>query len=356
MIWIILLVFAIAVAVAQHQWAGSALRKLSVESGADRILARPGEKITWSAKVNNHSRLPVLFSRLQLQFPGTTVFEAEPDWIRSHCRQSIHLWHVEEKLSLMPLKSRTGKVTFSMPDRGMYSIGNYRLSAGDLLGFREEAMNGPGGTVVVMPKEAKNKKLVDAVGGFLGDISVRRYILEDPILTVGFRDYTGREPMKSISWTRTATAGSLQVKQFDHTAEQTVIVLLNVEGGTPDQLEGCFRLMRSVCQQLERRKIPYGLRTNGNLPGPVSKLFFLAEGLGSSHLNAILYALGCADYARYHSFRYLTEQTLRHRKKNEAYILITPKVDSQIRSCLRSLETAVGNPVCVLSGDEEVQA
>ena len=355
MIWIILIVFALLLAVAQNRWAGEALRKLSVEGSADGILVKPGEKIIWSDKVSNHSRMPVLFSRLQLQFPGNTVFEAEDAWIQSHCRQSIHLWHVEEKLSLLSLKSRTRQVTFSLPERGVYSVGSYRLSAGDLLGFREEAMNGPGGSVVVMPREARNQKLLEAVGGFLGDISVRRFILEDPILTVGFREYTGREPMKAISWTRTATAGALQVKQYDYTAEQTVMVLLNVEGGGPEALEGCFRLMRSVCQQLERRKIPYGLRTNGNLPGPVSKLFFLAAGLGSSHLSTILYALGCADYARYHSFRYLTQQTLRNHKQNEAYILITPQIDPQVRGCLKSLETASGNPVCVLCGEEEAR-
>lgn len=356
MIWIVLLLAAVLLAIAQSRWAGAALRKLSLEGSTDHVLAEPGEKITWSAKLNNHSRLPVLFSRLQLHFPGNTVFAAEDAWISSHCRQTLQQWHVEEKFSLLPLKSRTRKIVFSLPDRGVYSIGSYRLSAGDLLGFREEAMNGPGESVVVMPREAKNQKLLEALGGFLGDISVRRFILEDPILTVGFRDYTGREPMKSISWTRSATAGKLQVKQFDHTAEQTVMILLNVEGGKPEQLEGCFRLMRSVCQQLERRKIPYGLRTNGSLPGPVSKLFFLAEGLGSSHLNAILYALGRADYACYHSFRYLTQQTLQHRKKNEAYILITPHVDGDTRNCLKLLQTAVGNPVCVLSGEEEAMA
>ena len=44
----------------------------------------------------------------------------------------------------------------------------------------------------------------DVLSGFLGDVSVRRFIYEDPVLTTGFREYTGREPMKHISWTQSA--------------------------------------------------------------------------------------------------------------------------------------------------------
>ncbi len=356
MIWTVLLLAAALLALAQWKWAEAALEKLSYEGGPDRILVQPGETVTWWAKLNNHSRVPVLFARLQLEFPEKASFQAEEEWIEDHCSQTLYHSYVEDKLSLMPLKSSIRLVCFTLPDRGCYNIGGYRLSAGDLLGFREAVTNGKGSSLVVMPREAKNQKLIEAFGGFLGDISVRRFILEDPILTVGFRDYTGTEPMKSISWTRTATAGKLQVKQYDYTAEQTVMILLNTQDGTPQQLEGCFRLMRSVCQQLEKRKIPWGLRTNGNLPGPVSKLFFLAEGLGASHLNTVLYALGRANYACYHSFRYLTEQTLRHRKKNESYVLITPRTGQAEQSCLRSLQTAAGSPVCVLVGQEEAES
>lgn len=84
----------------------------------------------------------------------------------------------------------------------------------------------------------------------------------------------------------------------------------------------------------------------------MGKLFHLADGLGQSHLNSILYALGRADYTCYQSFRYLTKQTLRHRRSNEAYIVITPKLSDDGRACIRSLEQAVGNALCVLTAEE----
>ena len=356
MSWGLLLIGGLLLAVLQKRWAPEGLKRLTVQGKTDKLLAEPGETVTWHATVENHSRLPVLFSRLQLHFPGEVTFDAPTHWIRDHCRQTLYKWHVEEKLQIHSRHSVTKQVSFSFPTRGLYEVGSYRLSAGDLLGFQEAFREGTGGSVVVIPEKARNQKVLEALGGFLGDISVRRFLMEDPILTVGFRDYTGREPMKSISWSRTAVTGTLQVKQYDHTAEQTVMVLLDTEGGTPEQLEGCFRLTRTVCEQLERRKIPYGLRTNGSLPGPVSKLFYLAEGLGDSHVNTVLYALGRADYACYHSLRYMTLQTVRNRRKNESYILVTPSAAAEKWSSVRMLQEAAGNPVCILSGQEEADA
>lgn len=353
MSWILLILAVAVLAVLEKYWAPAVLKALRMKGSCDRVMAEPGEVVTWSAAVENHSRLPIPFVRLTEHFPSQAKVTGDPGWIRTHCRKAIQQWYVEEKLSLAPRQRNIRKVQMTFARRGKYAIGGYQLAAGDLLGFQEEHKNGDAQSIVIIPERSASRKSLDALGGFLGDISVRRFILEDPILTVGFREYTGREPMKAISWTRTAAAGTMQVKQYDHTAEQTVMILLNVEGGSPGELEECFRLVRSVSEELERKKIPFGLRTNGNLQGPVGKLFWLADGLGSRHVNTILYALGQADYTCYHSFRYLISQTLHHRKNNEAYIVITPKLTEEVTGYRRTLEAAVGNPVCVLTGDTE---
>ena len=352
MSWLIGLLALLALIIGQRCWAPWALKKLRFAGDCDRICAEPGERVVWSGSVTNTGRLPIPFVRLWESFPADARVVAEPEWIRSHCRESLRSWHVEEKMSLMPGQRITRQVTMRFAKRGVYTLGASRVSAGDLLGFSEETVDFPAETIVIIPERSRNRVSTQAVGGFLGDVSVRRFILPDPILTVGFRDYTGREPMKDISWTRTAVTGTMQVKQFDHTAEQTVQVLLNVQNGMPEELEEAFRLTRSVCEALERKKISWGLRTNGNLPGPVGKVFHLAEGLGSSHLNTILYALGRADYTCYRSFHYLTRQTLRHRKDNEAYIVITPPLADGDQRDLQALRQAVGNGLCVLTARE----
>lgn len=352
MSWFLLALAAIVLAVLEHIWAPYALKALSFHGGCDKEMAEPGEIVTWSGTVENNCPLPIPFVRLLERFPQDAMVRGEEAWIRTHCSTGMMQWFVEERMSLKGRQSRTRKVSFAFPKRGCYSVGSWQLSAGDLLGFREVNKTGDGGEIVIIPDRSRQTKALNAVGGFMGDISVRRFILEDPVLTIGFRDYTGREPMKAISWTRTATAGSLQVRQYDHTAEQHVMILLNVESATEEALEECFRLVRTVCEELENKKIPYGFRTNGNLPGPLGKIFWMAEGLGSRHKNTILYSLGKADNTCYYSFRYLTNQTLKHRKSNESYIVVTPELSGKAAACIRDLETAVGGAVCVLSAEE----
>lgn len=338
----------------EYKWAEYALKALHIRCNCDQTLVEPGQSITWSATVENHSRLPISFIRLVQDFPINATPREDRFWLNNFSRKTLFAWYAEYRMTLRGRHSVTRKVTMDFKDRGVYRIGDYQLGAGDLLGFREVHYHGSGQKIVVIPHRSRQNGAIDAVGGFLGDISVQRFILEDPILTVGFREYTGREPLRAISWTRTAQSGSLQVKQYDHTAEHHVVVLLNTEGADEEQFEECLRLTRSVCEKLEQRKIPYAFRTNTNLPGPLGKVQTLVEGLGQQHLDLILYGLGGADGICFHSFRYMTRQTIKKRKGNESYILITPDDKGEVYSCIQELSKAVGTQICVLKGCEGV--
>lgn len=352
---LILIAAAIGIFLLERKWGPYALSSIRILNSCDHPLAEPDQPVTWSATVENYSRLPIPFIRLIQTFPNETEYVGDKAWWNARCRKMQHSWYTEDRLTLRGRRSVTRKVQISFAERGVYTVGNYNVGVGDLLGFREEKRIGNGEKVVVMPRRSCQKVAVDAVGGFLGDVSVRRFILEDPILTTGFRDYTGREPMRAISWTRTAQSGVLQVKQYDYTAEHHVVVMLNVEDATEAQLEECLRLTRSVCETLEQRKIPYAFRTNGNLPGPMGKIQTMVEGLGEQHLSTILYGLGGADGTCFYSFRTLTRYTLKNRHSSDAYIVITPDDKGEVPDCVNKLSNAVGAPVCVLKGCEEVQ-
>lgn len=353
MIYMILILFALVLGVLEYYWANSSIKAMDIRSDADHILAEPGEVVTWSAAVENHSRIPIPFVRLVASFSADIRLHSEPIRTSPHSSTSFTNHPVEVRMALRPRRSATRQVKLSFSRRGQYTYGNCQVSAGDLLGFKETFKHGTPQSIVIMPERSAQQVSIDALGSFLGDICVRRFILEDPILTLGFRDYTGREPMKSISWTRSATAGSLQVKQFDHTAERHIVVLLNVEGATGAEFEECLRLVRTVCEKLEQKKIPYGFRTNGSINGPVGKIFHMAEGLGSRHLRTLLFGLGRADKTCFHSFHYLAERTLKHRSSNESYIIITPALKGSARAAVRKLENAVGNNLCILTARVE---
>ena len=107
------------------------------------------------------------------------------------------------------------RIPASIAARGRYLVQGFTVSGGDFLGLSEySAAFGWGGEIVVPPREAPQAEVDALFGGFLGDISVSRFLFEDPVLTLGYRAYTGREPMKAISWTQSARTGSLMLAVY----------------------------------------------------------------------------------------------------------------------------------------------
>lgn len=354
MIVVFVICLAVLVAVWEKKWTPVVLSYLSYRGVCDQFLVEPGTAVTWTGTVENKSRLPVLFVRLWEYLPAGALVQAEEEWLRTHENRGLRTAYIEERFSLMARQKRTCQIVYELPKRGRYEFGRYMLAAGDLLGIDEKSRQGDlRQHVVVMPGRIQDVSAMDVLGGFLGDLSVRRFIMEDPILTVGFRDYSGREPMKDISWTRSAVAGRLQVRQYDYTVEQRVTVLLNVEGAGKEMLENCFSLTRMVCEELERKHIPYAFQTNGDAVGPVGRIWWLAEGLGSQHLDTVLYALGQASSTCFFSFQTMIEQCMDRAERGASYILITPPLSEKEKMLLNPLQSMAGTPVCVLMGKEE---
>ena len=184
--------------------------------------------------------------------------------------------------------------------RGRYFLKEMLVSGGDFLGLNERDRSYSAfREVVAVPRPAPSQTVGEVLGGFMGDVSVRRFIMEDPVLTLGYREYTGREPMKMISWSQSARGMGLMVKKYDYTLEPAVSVLMNIHSDAEncdDVLERCFSITRTVCETLEERGIQYDFATNAVIAGAMSDLSSMSEGLGQRHLEGVLEALGRATY------------------------------------------------------------
>ena len=62
---------------------------------------------------------------------------------------------------------------------------------------------------------------------WLGDVVVRRWIIEDPFLTAGVRDYSAGDPLNSINWKATARTNDLQVTKKDFSADHHLMIYVN---------------------------------------------------------------------------------------------------------------------------------
>ena len=150
--------------------------------------------------------------------------------------------------------------------------------------------------------------------------------------------------MKQISWKQTAKVGRLMVRQNDYTTDRVAVVMVNMDSSQRPQLEECLKLVRTVCEELEEKKVPYELMSNGDL-------LSIPEGIGRGHLFFILRRLGMSRLAGFTTFESLVERCVRRRRSNCSYIVITPLLGPEGKSLIGRLSRHIdSSPIVMVPG------
>lgn len=322
------------------------LRHLHVEFSVDSPLTEPGEVVTLRYTVHNTSRWPVLCAALSLQLdPEVQFWEDEAPRQRTAHRDFLGT-RIDHHFYLLPYRKFSGKARISFRQRGVYELGRYYLESGDLLGLSPVVRNGETELRVVCTAKRCELPELDTRGGLLGETSVRRFLFDDPSMLKGYREYTGREPMKQISWMQTAKTGQLIVRLNDYTVDRNVNILLNMESAPLSALERCMELLRSVCEELEAQRVPYALFSNGDV-------FSLKEGLGRSHLFYIQRRIGLSRLGAFFGFSTLVDRYVRHPRENSSCIVITPSRSASVEAALPRLRQYCGREPTLLCGGDK---
>ena len=313
-----------------------------------------GEPFELTTVITNGKPRPVLFLHLEENVPdGLVLLDQDSPEKRivldAHNQKKASL---QQTLYLMPRQKVTRTVRCSLPDRGRYVMHDGKMEVGDLLGFEANTMQlAYFREMVVLPKKVECPAIEAAFGNYLGDITVRRFILTDPILTAGFREYTGREPMRDISWPISVRQNKLMVKQYDYTSELTASVLLNIANGTNEQKEFGYSYARCACEFLERKRVSYSFLTNAYVTSSTGRWSFMGEGLGDSHLSAILEGLGRGSYESVGGLKKLLNSLTRQTDRSKAFILVTVPLSEEDHRLLRMFENRTGISFFIISTD-----
>ncbi len=311
-------------------------------------LVEPEEEFKVISEVKSTRRLPVFYLRLDEKVPDKLVIKSGTSTQREMTKELLEeeLVTLRQTVYLMPRQKVTRTLVCSLPSRGRYIFRSSELCIGDLLGIEESRRSFPYITeVVVFPRRIESSAIEAAFGNYLGDISVRRFILTDPILTVGYREYSGREPQKDISWPASLRQGKLMVKQYDHTSELSANVMLNIDGGSPEEIEQAYSLARFVCESLEKRRVSYSFATNAGTANAAGVWTYMGSGLGEPHLRAILEGLGRATHDRVRSFSALISSLSRGPETAKAYVLVTTPLSPAQDALVSRVEARLGTQI-----------
>ena len=344
-ILLFLIVVIVLVLEAVSLWGNS--RVLPVEFDVDTTLVEPGEIATLYYTVKNPHRLPLLYAGFSMFFNADVTVCEDKEFCRTHVSRSDAGTRVAHHFFLPGRGMLSGKVRLTLTGRGMHELGRYFIETGDFLSLYPIIWSDQIGKKIICTSDKYAEEDMKFPGGELGDISVRRFILDDPTMLLGYRDYTGREPMKQISWNQTAKVGKLMVRQNDFTTDRIAVVMVNMYSSMRSQLEDCLKMVRTVCEQLEDAKIPYELMSNGDL-------LSLPEGIGREHLFFILRRIGLSRLAGFNTFNTLVERCVRRRRSNCCYIVITPSAGPEMNAMIERLgRYSDSRPIVMVPGGKE---
>ena len=307
----------------------------------------PGEVFRVITSVSNFGYRTIPFLKLEEMFPREINIQGVENELT---KQRNFLY--TNVLYIRGRQKITRTIQASLPHRGRYLLEGCRLLGGDFLGFRENLKElQQQEEIIIFPQLLNNDSIFQALSGYYGDFSVRRFYLEDPILVSSYRDYTGREPMRSISWMQSAKKNHLMVKGFDYTMDLSVTILLDVylhwsEGDHSEQIEYCFSLARTIAEFLEQKKVSYRLLTNAYIPNGNTVYEGLSKsGQGSHHFTMLLFTLGQANSNTFCSIDGLYNMAIKNYSGENAIFYVAPFEDEKRNSLVNNLQKRLNSQV-----------
>ena len=192
--------------------------------GESRVFA--GETTSVQLITTNQKPLPAPWLTVEDTFPrGVSITERQMTQVKGGEIQSL-----TNVLSLRWYERVVRQYTLHCPRRGYYFIGPAYLTGGDLFGlFQNRAKVSHLDRVIVYPAVVPLEELGFVGKDPFGESRSRQPIFEDPLRTVGIRDYHPEDSFRHVHWKATARTGALQSKVFEPTTTIQFGVFLNLD-------------------------------------------------------------------------------------------------------------------------------
>jgi len=250
--------------------------------------------------------------------------------------------------------------TMECLSRGIFTFGPVKLSAGDVMGFKEAfAELRVTDKLTVLPRMAAVRGIPWDEHFPMGYRPSRGWIHPDPLTVAGTREYVPGTPLKQVAWRITAKTGTLQEKLLEPTVQRNVVVALSLstadhywEGVNQELLETGIFVCASVCRELLHRGTPFGLATNSAGARSGRGALLIRQGLSQNHLSRMLEVLARLTMP-WMEFRATLRRLSREAGPDTGVIVImTHQIQGDWDEALALAET--GRPVVglVLTADE----
>ncbi|WP_100407943.1 DUF58 domain-containing protein [Bacillus solitudinis] len=349
--WFIIVTFLI-IGVQTFVYTKWGLKRIQYQRSFSEKFVFEGDSIEMVDEVANLKFLPMPWLRLESKIDASLKFRKQSDTDNDVDGNDFH----RTLFSLLPYQKITRKQYVTCEKRGFYRFEAVSLSTGDVFGFSSTFRQIPStAEVIVYPKIVSMKELPLPAHSWLGDITVRRWIIEDPFLHSGVREYANGDSMNTVNWKATARTSRLQVTKKDFSADHHLMIYLNFNQSEDHWLpitdialmEKGISYAASVANYAIEQGISTGFACNSYLDKQEKEAIRIEPEQSKQQLTFILETLAKVKLDTSKSFNYFLKEDIENKLKGTDVLLITAVVTESMRASIKRLE-AQGNAIKIL--------
>lgn len=246
------------------------MRALTYTRWFSRAEAFAGDTVEMVEVLRNKKPLPLPWLKAESRMSPYLAFGGA---IQDDALHEIADAYHRSVFFLAPFSQVTRRHTVRLLRRGRYHVGSVSLTAGDLFGLKLSMKQLDTGAVIsVYPRLLSERELDLPSSRWQGDLVVKRWIVDDPFLVAGIREWRQGDARRDVHWAATARTGRLQVKAHDYTADPKLLVILNVQKDEhqwgdlmdyeQDAVEHGISLAATLCLKALRGGVEAGFAAN----------------------------------------------------------------------------------------------
>ncbi len=247
--------------------------------------------------------------------------------------------------------------------RGIYKIVNNTLTLMSPFRLNVQSAAIPvNAKLIVFPEVVDMRYLMFSSNYFFGDTIVRRWIIDDPFITAGAREYLPGDPMNKIHWAATARHNSIMVRKNDYTAKLDLFVILNIQSIdnefedviNKELIEYGIKVAATIFDLGLKNGARIKFASNGSNIEDNKKTILTESGISGQHVQGLLKILSGLVLKNVRYFEEFLKKVTYDVKDNEVVIL-TSYINYDMGEIIRDLIRA-RNSVKVLLLDRHAKA
>jgi hypothetical protein len=308
-----------------------------------------GDTIFLVETVQNRKFLPVPWLKADIHSSRWLDFAETSSVVNQDSRR------VTSCFFLKSFQKTTRRWKVKCSKRGAFFIDNVTLVGGDLFQYgRESVPVHIGAELMVYPDVIDIEELFAPAKFLQGDNIVKRWIIDDPFIISGTREYTPCDSMNKIHWQATAKAGKLMVKKNDFTSQLSVTVILNTQSIEheygmavfTEKIELGIKVAATIFDSSLKLGMPARFATNGTVLENGREAILTSEASGYDHYVELLKILAKLKLKNVIDFGLFLKENCSNYENTDIFI-ITAVLDDNILEFIHKSKM-LGNKIKII--------